>query len=501
MDCGGRILPGVNVEGFSYGDISIRDGYADFSLDDVRTNSRLTNRIRLNVPIVSSPMDTVTESGLAIALALQGGLGIIHYNFEDLGRIITEMDRVKRYEAGFVEDPVTLSPDSPVKEAARIRKERGISTIPITENGQPNGRLVGMLTKDDYSMLKHAGARASERMTPIERLVTMKWSEMADTPEQKLAYANDVLLDSHLGTLPIIDGSGNLMYLVTRSDLEKNERYPLATKDAKKRLRVGIAIGPKDEYKDVAREAIRKGVDAILIDTAKGNCRHYIEFLEFLKGLSGDVDIIGGCVSTPEGTVRLIEAGADAIRVNGASGSTCITEIVSGVGCPQGTAVYKCAEAARKYAEEHGKKPVPIIADGAMETPGDMVKALACKADTVMTGYLLSSCDEAPGWKTDPETRRKVKKYRGMGSRGAMQIRSGIRYGASIVPEGVEGEVEPTGSVHQRVPYLAEGLRKGMFKAGAKTVEDLWKVVIGPRNRDEAGVHGLKSFSRVQGME
>ncbi|MBM3303844.1 MAG: IMP dehydrogenase [Candidatus Aenigmarchaeota archaeon] len=493
MEYDGRILPGVNIEGFSYGDISVRDGYSDFFLKDVDTSTQLTRRIRINVPLVSAPMDTVTESGLARALALEGGFGIIHYNFRELGKIITELDKVKRFEAGFVEDPVTLSPDDPVDKAARIRREMGISTIPITENGKPNGKLVGMLTKDDYSMLKHRGLKARDRMTPVERLVLVKWSDLPVDSGKKLAYANDVLLESHLGTLPVVDDDGNLMYLVTRSDLEKNERYPLASKDAKKRLRVGIAIGPKEEYKEIAQEAIRKGVDAILVDTAKGNSRHCCDYVGYVKSLSDDVDVIGGSISTPEGVENLIKAGADAIRVNAASGATCITELMTGVGCPQGTAVYKCALAARE-------KGIPIIADGALEMPGDITKALALGASTVMTGFLLAGCSEAPGWKLDVEKGTRVKRYRGMGSVGAMQLRSSVRYASSIVPEGVEGIVEPVGSVHEWVPYLVEATKKGMEKAGAKRIEDLWKSTIGPRNRDESGVHGLSSFRKVRGM-
>jgi len=494
MEYDGRILPGVSIEGFSYGDISVRDGYSDFFLKDVDTSTQLTRRIRINVPLVSSPMDTVTESGLATALALEGGFGIIHYNFNDLGRIITELDKVKRFEAGFVEDPIVLSPEHLVEEAARIRREMGISTIPITENGKPNGRLVGMLTKDDYSMLKHRGMRARERMTPGEKLIVVRWPDLPDEPGKKLAYANDILLDSHLGTLPVVDGEGNLMYLVTRADIEKNERYPLASKDPKKRLRVGIAIGPRDEYKEIAQEAARKGVDAILIDTAKGNSAHTCMFVEYLKSLSDDFDVIAGSISTEDGAIRLMDAGADALRVNAASGSTCITEIMTGVGCPQGTAVYKCALAAKE-------RGIPVIADGALEQPGEIVKAIALRASTVMSGFLFSGCSEAPGWKIDSESGRRVKKYRGMGSIGAMELRSGIRYASSRVPEGVEGEVEPVGSVHDWVPYLVVALKKGMEKAGARTIEDLWKVQIGPRDRKEAGVHGLSSYGRVKGMK
>jgi len=269
MKYDGRILAGVNIEGFGYDDISVRDGYSDFFLKDIDTSTRLTKRIRLKIPLISSPMDTVTDSRLAIALALEGGFGIIHYNFENLYRLIEELDKVKRFESGFIEDPVTLSPDSLIDEAAKIRNETGISTIPITENGKSNGKLVGILTKDDYSMLKHAGHKASSRMTPLSKMLTVKWSDMPDDPDKKLSYANDTLLDSHRGTLPIVDGNGNLMYLVTRADIEKNDQYPLASKDKNKRLRVGIAVGPRDEYKEIVQEVIKKHVDAVLVDTAK----------------------------------------------------------------------------------------------------------------------------------------------------------------------------------------------------------------------------------------
>jgi IMP dehydrogenase len=496
-----RFLPGLDLYGFSFGDMSLRDGYANFGIDEVDTSTKLTRRISLKIPIVGAPMDTVTEADMAIRLALEGGIGIIHYNFKDLGRIITELERVKRYESGFVEYPITLSPHSPIGEAAKIMAERGISHIPITKDGKPNGKLVGMLDKYDYSMLKHGGMKVGNRMRSAKKLITVRWSEMPESPEEKLGYANDTLLEGHAGILPIVDDKGHLMYIVTRSDIEKNEQYPLAAKDSKKRLRCGISVAAKDEYIDIAKDAIKKGADVIVIDTAKGNTEYALKFLKRLKELSDDVDVIGGTVSTAEGAINLIKAGSDAIRVNGASGSTCITEIMTGVGVPQGTAILDCAQAARRYAKE-GEGPVPIIADGAMENLGDFVKALSLEARSCMTGRLIAGCNEAPGWKVDPNTGMRFKTYRGMGSEGAMRIRSHLRYGASNVPEGVEGEVEPTGSVHDWVGVrLMEAVKKGMFKSGARTIEDLWKVEIGPRIKEEAGVHGLNSVRKVQGMK
>lgn len=495
-----RFLPGIDLYNFTFDDISLRDGYSDFIIDDVDTKSKVTRRITQKTPIIGPPMDTVIESKAAIALALEGGLGIIHYNFEDLGMIVRELERVKRFEAGFVEYPVTLSPENIIDDAARINRELGISTIPITKDGKPNGKLVGMLTKNDYSMLKHKGKKVKSRMTGKDKLITVKLSEMTDDHENRLAYANNILLESHMGALHIVDDHGNLTYLVTRSDIEKNEQYPFSNKDGNKRLRVGIAIGPKDEYKDIAKEAIKKGASVIVIDTAKGNAKYAIEFLEYLKGLSDDVDMVGGTVSTAEGTINLLEAGSDAIRTNGASGTTCITEIMTGVGTPQGTAILDCKQAALRYAEEHGTEPIPIWADGAMEKIGHIIKGIGLGASATMSGYLLTGCDEAPGWKIDPETGKRIKLYRGMGSVGAMEKRSSVRYASSKVPEGIEGEVEPTGSIHEWVPYMMTAFKKGMEKAGARTIPDLWKATIGPRVKEEAGVHGIHSYRQVKGM-
>ncbi len=497
-----RFLPGLDLYGFSFGDFSLRDGYANFRMEDIDTSTKFTRRIGLKIPIVGAPMDTVTEADMAIRLALEGGIGIIHYNFKDLGRIIKELERVKRFEAGFVEYPITLSPHSLIDEAAKIMGKRNISYIPVTKDGKPNGKLVGMLTKYDYSRLKHHEMKVGNRMTKLAGVTRVKWSEMPESPEEKLRYANNALLDSHKGILPVVDDKGHLMYIVTRSDIEKNERYPLAAKDNKKRLRCGISVAAKDEYIDIAKDAIKKGADVIVIDTAKGNAEYALKFLRCLKELSDDVDVIGGTVSTAEGTINLIRAGSDAIRVNGSSGSTCITEIMTGVGIPQGTAILDCVQAARRYAKEKGEEPVPIIADGAMEKPGDLTKAEVLGASSLMSGRMIAGCNEAPGWKIEPGTNRRFKEYRGMGSVEAMGLRSHLRYGASKVPEGIKGEVEPTGGVHEWVgEYLMEANKKGMFKAGARTIQELWEVTIGPRIKEEAGVHGISSYVRVKGMQ
>lgn len=464
------ILPGINIYGFVFDDFELRDNHSDFYLKDIDTSTQLTKRIKLRTPIVSAPMDTVTESNMAIALAQEGGLGIIHYNFRDMHRIIEELEKVKRYESGFIENPVTLSPGDPVDRAAEIRRTQGVSTIPVTDDGKPNGRLVGIITKDDYSMSMHAGRRVEERMT--KDLITAKWSDLPDNETARLRFANRILLESHIGTLPIVDSNGHLMYLVTRADLEKNEQYPLATKDDKKRLRVGVAVSPKDEYWEIAQEAVRKGADVILPDTAKGNSAYNIQFIKRLRGLGDDFDIIGGSVSTEDGTERLIGAGADAIRVNAAYGKRCITRRVSGAGCPQGTAIYQSVAGA--------KGRVPIIADGAMEFSGDIGKALVLGASAVMTGNLLAGCYEAPGWDIDPKTGSRTKMYRGMGSAGAMAVRGSDRYSGSRTPEGVEKKKESTGSIHEWVPQLMSGVRRGMEIAGARTIPDLWNATIGP---------------------
>jgi IMP dehydrogenase len=491
MEYKAKILDGVKLNGFTYDDITVWNGYTDFKLKDIDTRSYLTKNISLKVPILSAPMDTVTESEMAIGMAKKGGMGIIHYNFENLEDMIKEVEKVKRYESGFIDEPITLSPKDKIDEAAKIAKERGISTIPITIYGKPNGRLVGMLTKNDYSMLKHAGRKIEERMIYLKDLPTVRLSDLPEGEEERLSYANNVLLESHWPALSILDNAGRLKYIVTRSDIEKHGTFPSATKDSKERLSVGLAVGPKDDYKPVIKEAVRKGVDVLLIDTAHGNAKHVVDFVEYIKG-NYNVDVIAGSVATYDGAKRLAEAGADAIRVNSGSGSTCTSGIGTGIYVPQGTAVYNCRRAVDEFEKVSKKKGPKIIADGGLKETGDFVKAIACGGHTVMTGSMLAGCTEAPGWKKDTKSGLYKKIYRGMGSESAMKIRGNVRYASSILPEGIEGEVEPVGSVTEIIDFYDEALIKGMHKAGARKIEDLWTVEIGPSNIQEIHPYEIK---------
>jgi IMP dehydrogenase len=435
---------------------------------------------------------------MAIALALQGGLGVIHYNFADPEDQIREVRRVKRYHAGFVEEPITLSPGQPVDEAARIRQEQGISTIPVTEDGQPNGKLVGLLTKNDYSLHVHSGRPVRERMIPVNKLVLAHWSELPADDEERLRYANRRLYDSGKGVLPIINDDGALLYLVTRSDIEKHEGFPLAAKDKKRRLRVGAAVRTKDEYRDVVAELVGIGTDVIVVDTSHArNSKYVYPFIEWIKG-AYDVDVIAGNTATPEGVEELIRAGADGIKVGMSVGSICTTADSTGVARAQGSAVYECSRVGRS----HG---IPVIADGGIRNAGDITKALALGASAVMLGNLLAGTDEAPGDVIVDSRGGGVKKYEGMGSVEAMK-RGGVhRYVAggpeeTPVPEGVSGTVLYRGSVAKWVPQLVEGLRKGMEKAGTRTIEALHRdAVFYPASeggKRERGVHDLQSYTR-----
>jgi IMP dehydrogenase len=449
-----------------------------FLVNDTDLTTRVSRNITLKIPIVSASMDTVTEHEMAIALALLGGIGVIHYNFgpnleENIAKQLAQVQLVKRYENGFVEDPITLSPEHLVDDAAGIRKERNYSTIPITENGQPNGRLVGLITKDDYSMRLHAGMKIRERM--ITQLVTATWEQLQRSGKAPLDVANALLLDSHKSVLPVVDNEGQLMYLVTRSDVEKSESYPYATKDSNGRLRVLAAVEVIRDRAIPRMEALAPYVDGFVIDTAHGYFDKECLLIQEAKKnpkLEGK-DIIGGNVVWPDAVKDLIDAGADGIRIGNGPGKGCKTWDNVGTGREQVSAIADCANFLRTYKPGEG---VYLSADGGIEHPGDITIGIAAGGHTVTLGSMLAGTNEAPG---EFETRQgaRVKKYRGMGSIEAMQQGGVWRYSDSgvptKVPEGGVTFVEARGSVLQWIPYLAQALRKGMFNAGCRTVQEM----------------------------
>lgn len=487
--------------GLTYDDFIVLHGYTDFAVDDVDLSTKLTRNIKLKIPVVSSPMDTVTEAEMAIALALQGGIGVIHYNFDSIDKQVEQVSKVKRFENGFVEDPVTSSSENYIDDLVKIREQTGISTIPITEDGSSHGKLIGIITKNDYSFPLHKGKKIKERMSPLKDLMIAEWPFPGDDP---LNEANRKLLGSHRGVLPIVDKQGNLKYLVTRSDIEKNEQFPLATKDEYKRLRVFAAVETRPE---TAYERIDKlmdaGVDGIVLDTSQGYSKFEIGIIKTIKKTQkyNGLEVVAGNIATSEACLKLIEAGADALRIGQGTGSICTTQDVSAVGRAQATAVYECAKTAINFK-------IPIIADGGISKIADIDKALCIGAHTVMMGSMLAGTAEAPGAYEYIQGIR-VKKYRGMGSEEAMERGGAVRYSLDKtkikVAEGVSGYTRDKGPIQKRVPYLMQGVRQSLQKIGHKDIASLHKALYGsllkfelrsPSSQREGGIHDLVSYEK-----
>jgi IMP dehydrogenase len=481
----------------TYDDLILLPKFVDFSVDEIELGTKLTREINLNIPLVSSPMDTVTESELAIAIALQGGIGMIHYNMppEEQRR---EALKVKRFKNGFVSDPITLPPQATIRDVIRIRKDHGYSTIPITENGSPRGQLLGMIAKYDYSSFTsdYLEKKVSERMIAIEHLPSATFSELCDENGIfNLVHANEKLLEAHSAALPIIDQNGCLLYLITRSDLDKHQNFPNAALDTNNSLLVGAAVETWKSKAEVRIEQLADIVDVIVFDTSQGHTLYELELIRWTKQHFPNLQVIGGNVVTQDGCRALIQAGADAIRVGMGSGSICTTQEVGGIGRGQATAVYLCAEECSRYG-------VPVIADGGITKSSDIVKALALGAGSVMLGSLLASTDEAPG-RSQIKDGIRLKEYRGMGSAQAMDKGSSVRYGThqSVirVPEGVSGMVPSRGSISEWVPCLLQGVRQGFHKLGYRTLNYLDDAVELEKRSDgakrEGQVHNLYEVS------
>src|SRR6266853_1548402 len=423
-------------DAYTYDDVLIVPLKSDILPTEVRTTTRLTNRIELNIPIVSSAMDTVTESRLAIALAQQGGIGIIHKNMP-IDKQAGEVDKVKRSESGMIVDPITMSPNDKIEDAVKLMAHYKISGVPITENG----RLVGILTNRDLRFETRFHLPIREVMTK-EDLVTVA---VGTTLEE----AQRLLHKHRIEKLLVVDKDQNLKGLITVKDITKKIKYPLAAKDPQGRLRVGAAIGATGDYMERMAELVRAKVDVIVIDTAHGHSSRVLQAVKETKRRFPDMEIIAGNIATEEAARDLVSAGVDAVKVGMGPGSICTTRVISGVGMPQITAILSCARATREAN-------VPLIADGGIKFSGDVTKALAAGAEAVMIGSLFAGTDESPG-ETILYQGRTFKSYRGMGSIGAMQQGSSDRYSqesggnnpntTKLVPEGIEGQVPYKGSV------------------------------------------------------
>lgn len=451
----------IAYQGITFDDVLLEPGPSDIVPRDVDVRTQLTRNIRLNIPILSSPMDTVTESELAIALAQEGGLGIIHKNLA-IPTQTREVDKVKRSENGVITDPITLRPDETVRTARQIMQAHHISGVPITIG--EDRKLVGILTRRDLKFLLNNDQLISEVMTK-DNLVT--------APESTtLQLAEKLLNENKVEKLLLVDDLFRLKGLITIKDIEKNENFPMACKDGRGRLRVGAAIGVLDYER--ADSLIRAGVDLLVVDSAHGHSRNVTDTVRELKKRYS-VDIIAGNVATAEGAKALADAGADAVKVGIGPGSICTTRIVSGVGVPQMSAIANALKGLKGTN-------VPAIADGGIRYSGDITKALAVGAQSVMIGGLFAGLAESPG-QMILYRGRSFKSYRGMGSLSAMQAGSADRYQQSgaegrqsaskLVPEGVEGRVPYKGPLAQYVFQLVGGLRSGMGYVGARTLEDL----------------------------
>ncbi len=453
----------ITLEGITFDDVLLIPAYSDLTPDLVDTSTRLTNRIQLRIPLISAPMDTVTEGTLAIALAQEGGMGIIHKNMTPELQA-REVARVKRSEHGVVVDPITLSPNDTVGRAAHLMAEHGVSGFPVTLDGTSRGEVVGILTRRD---MKFLGGKSESK---VGEVMTQK-NLVTASPDTRPTDAELLMSRARVEKLILIDGNRRLKGIITMRDLENVRTHPSACRDGRGRLRVGAAVGVRQFER--AEKLVEAEVDVIVVDTAHGHSKNVIETIEGIKKRF-NIEVIGGNVGTADGAKALIDAGADAVKVGIGPGSICTTRVVTGVGVPQITAIMEAVRAAEKAG-------IPVIADGGVRQSGDIAKAIAAGASVVMIGSLLAGLDESPG-EVVLHRGRRFKTYRGMGSEGAMAAGSGDRYGQAaikdtrkFVPEGVEGMVAYRGALSDFVYQMVGGVRSSMGYCGCRTLEEFRK--------------------------
>ena len=443
-------------EGLTFDDVLLIPAESDVLPADVSLETQLTEGIRLNIPVMTAAMDTVTESRMAIAIAREGGLGVIHKNMT-IEEQVAEVDKVKRSENGVITNPMFLAPDNYVYEAEELMHNYRISGVPVCENG----KLVGILTNRDLRFLSDYNIRISEVMTK-DNLVTGK-------EDTTLEEAKIILMKHKIEKLPLVDANGFLKGLITIKDIEKAVQYPASARDARGRLLCAAALGATADVLDRAAPLVAAGVDAFVLDSAHGHSKNILKAVEKVKAAFPEVSLIAGNVATAAATQALIEAGADCVKVGIGPGSICTTRVVAGIGVPQITAIYDCAEAAAKYGKN-------VIGDGGIKYSGEIVKAIAAGASAIMVGSLVAGCEESPS-DTEIYQGRKYKVYRGMGSIAAMNKGSKDRYfqanNKKLVPEGVEGRVPYKGTLGETVYQMMGGLRAGMGYCGCATIDEL----------------------------
>jgi IMP dehydrogenase len=450
------MLDGPIPEALTFDDVLLRPARSAVLPNQADTRTRFTRNIALNIPVVSAAMDTVTESRLAIALAQQGGIGIVHRTMP-IERQAAEIDKVKRSESGMIVDPVTVRPDSLISEAQEIMRRYKISGVPVTSHG----KLVGILTNRDLRFVPHSNLAVSEVMTK-ENLITVSVGTTLEEAER-------ILHQHRVEKLLIVDDAFNLKGLITVKDIQKKINYPNAAKDAQGRLRVGAAVGVTGDFLERAQELVKANVDVLVVDTAHGHSTRVLDAVSLIREKL-PVDLVAGNVATFEGACDLVQLGVDAVKVGIGPGSICTTRVVTGAGIPQITAIAECARAARSAG-------IPVIADGGVKFSGDVTKAIAAGASTVMIGSLFAGTEESPG-ETILYQGRSFKSYRGMGSIAAMAAGSSDRYAqegdaAKMVAEGIEGRVPYKGLLADLVGQLVGGVRSGMGYCGCATIEEL----------------------------
>jgi IMP dehydrogenase len=468
----------VLIEGLTFDDVLLQPARSEVLPTEVDTRTCLTRDIALNIPIVSAAMDTVTESHLAIALAQQGGMGIIHRNMP-IERQAEEVDRVKRSESGMIVDPVTIGPDKTIAAAQELMRRFRISGVPVTKEG----KLVGILTNRDLRFENRFDLPISEVMTK-QNLITVP---VGTTLEQ----AEAILHQHRVEKLLVVDDQYYLKGLITVKDIQKKLKYPNSAKDSQGRLRVGAAIGATNDFLERAQELVKRKVDVLAIDTAHGHTSRVMDAVRTIKSKFPEVQLLTGNVATYEGAKELVSLGVDGIKVGIGPGSICTTRVVSGAGVPQITAISECSRATREAG-------VPLVADGGIKYSGDITKAIAAGADTVMIGSLLAGTDESPG-ETILYQGRTFKTYRGMGSLGAMSTGNANRYEqdptGKLVPEGIEGRVAAKGPLADLVYQLVGGLRSGMGYCGSGNIRELQEKArflrISPAGLREGHVHDV----------
>jgi len=482
------------VVGYTYDDLICLPGKIDFTVNDVVLESRFTREIRLKTPIVSSPMDTVTESDMAIAMALQGGIGVIHTNLP-VDVQAAEVSKVKRFRSGFIMKPFCVSPNISISELDAIQARCGFKAFPVTSDGNMGSKLEGIITKRDTLFVE------SRHSTSVSKVMTKVGELKTATEGIELKEAYNILKGAKKGYIPILGKQGQLVALIAASDIRKEDQFPLATKDHKGRLMVACAVGTRPEDRDRVTQLVKAGVDAIVVDSSQGDSNFQRDMLRWMRATFPKLQIIGGNIVTRAQAKHLIDCGVDGLRVGMGIGSICTTQEVCACGRAQASAVYQVA----KIARQHG---IPILADGGISSPGHIVKALCMGASAVMCGSLLAGTKETPGEYFFADGVR-LKRYRGMGSIDAMKKGSDDRYFGTKtqvkVAQGVVGTVQDKGPVEAYIPYLTQGMKHGLQDIGSDSVQKLHEELYSgglrfeirsPAAQREGGVHGLHSYEK-----